>query len=94
MTEKTITMPEQVYDALKVILDELAEADLWPRLDHFAKGDAREREQGRQLLRAFVLVQEWHYDPAMTPDDIYMSLERSDDDWAERLEIEGTRQPA
>jgi hypothetical protein len=32
-------MPTQVFDALKVILDEFGDCDLGPRLSRFAKGD-------------------------------------------------------
>ena len=83
MTEKTITMPEQVYDALKVILDEFVAADLGPRLRHLSDGGASELERGRRLLRAFDLAEAWHYDPNLTPDDIRVCLAQADDMWGE-----------
>jgi hypothetical protein len=78
-------MPKQVFDALKVILDEFGNNDLEPRLEWFA-----DLEQGRQLLRAFNLVEDWHNEPSMTPDDIRDSLEYSDQQWEEGL-IEGSK---
>jgi hypothetical protein len=74
-------MPEQVFDALKAVLAEFGEANLDLRLDWFAKGDDHEREMGRQLLRAFQLVENWHNNPAMTSDGIRKSLEQSDNEW-------------
>jgi hypothetical protein len=77
------TMPKQVFDALKVILDEFGNCDLCPRLDYYAGEcpDDGADEQGRQLLRAFNLVSAWHYSPTMGPDDIRDSLEDSDSWW-------------
>jgi hypothetical protein len=82
-------MPEQVFDALKVILDEFGDCDLEPRLDWLAGDD---HEFGRQLLRAFNLVEAWHVHPNMNADDIRDCLEGADDDWEERMEKEQTRQ--
>jgi hypothetical protein len=79
MTE--YTMSTQVFDALKVILDEFGNCDLGPRLDHFSNGDDSEQERGRQLHCAFSLVRAWSNDPTMTPDDIRDSLEASDEWW-------------
>jgi hypothetical protein len=73
-------MPKQVFDALKVILDEFGHNDLEPRLDWFA-GIDDDRELGRKLLRAFDLVAAWHVHPNMDADDIRDSLEQSDSDW-------------
>jgi hypothetical protein len=76
-------MPKQVFDALKVVLSEFGDNDMGPRLDHFSNGDDSEQERGRQLLRAFDLVEAWSNDPTMTPDDIRDSLEGSDNWWKE-----------
>jgi hypothetical protein len=82
------TMPNQVFDALKVILDEFGDTDLPPRLRYYAEeypddpdnpGEGSER--GRQLLRAFNLVTRWHVHPNMDADDIRDSLEDSDGWW-------------
>jgi hypothetical protein len=78
-------MPKQVFDALKVILDEFGNCDLDPRLAYFAyehDHDPEEgRELGRQLLRSFSLVRAWSEKPTMTPDDIRNSLEQSERHW-------------
>jgi hypothetical protein len=81
-------MPKQVFDALKVILNEFGDCDLEPRLEYFAgyDDDSDERECGRQLLRAFSLVQAWSNNPALTEGDIRASLEESDSDWHEYWE--------
>jgi hypothetical protein len=76
-------MPKQVYDALKVILDEFGENDLEPRLDWFAGQDF-----GRQLLRAFNLVQAWSSNPALTADDIRDCLKEADDDWKQEWQAD------
>ena len=85
MTETT-PMPEQVFDALDVILDAF---DVESRLDYFAKGDDPELEQGRQLLRAFRLVDRWCggwiAGRAMTSEDICRSLKESDAEWDARI---------
>jgi hypothetical protein len=81
-------MPKQVFDALKVILDEFGDCDLPERLKYYAgeypdldnPGEAF--ELGRQPLRAFNLVRAWSIIPAITEDDIRDSFEESDSDWA------------
>jgi hypothetical protein len=85
MTEHT--MPEQVYDALRVFLNEF-ECDLEPRLNYFAKGDDSHQEYGRQILRAFDLVATWWSRPNMDPDEIRKSLEYSDWQWGEWIRTE------
>jgi hypothetical protein len=82
MTETT-TMPKEVFDALKVILDDLSIED---SLDFFAReGDSEQQEYGRQLQRAFRLLVAWHDDPTMTPDLIRGCLEDSDYWWREQI---------
>ena len=55
MTETT-TMPKQVFDALKVILNDL-DRDIEDNLDYFARdGDSEQQEYGRQLQSAFRLL--------------------------------------
>ena len=76
MTE--YTMPKQVFDALKVILNELGDCDYRRSLDFF--GDPGE---GRQVLRALDLVEAWSTNHAMTPDDIRDSFAASDQRWEE-----------
>jgi len=84
----TTTMPKQVFDALRVILDEFGDNDLIPRLEHFA---AEEPEEGRQLLRAFNLVEAWskcYGKRILAPDDIRDCLEESDDEWKSDYYVE------
>jgi hypothetical protein len=88
MTE-TITMPKDVFYAIKVILDEFGGSALGPRLSRLAHGGRSKQEAGYLLLRAFDLVEAWCYDPAMTPDDIRMTLAQSGAIWNEWLEDAG-----
>ena len=79
MTE--YTMPKQVFDALKVILNELGDCDYRSSLEwHVNVGDPGE---GRQVLRALDLVEAWSNNPVMTPDDIRDSFKASDQQWEE-----------
>ena len=84
MTETT-AMPKQVFDALKVILNDLGR-DIEDSLNYFAReGDFELQEYGRQLQSAFRLLVAWHNDPTMTPDDIRGWLEDSDYWWKELI---------
>jgi hypothetical protein len=77
-------MPKEVYDALEVVLKKFADTGLMPRLRFFA-GQYSDDLEGRQLLRAFELVERWmsrsRQNRAMTPEDIRGSLELSDAEW-------------
>jgi hypothetical protein len=78
-----ITMPRQVFDALKTILFDIV-VDEWleSRVGHFAGSDERDhRGYSRYLMCAGVLVEEWCNQPTMTPDDIRDCLEQANRDW-------------
>ncbi len=57
MTKKP--MPPQVQAALTVLLQEFGENDLHPRLKHFLGGDDEDAARGRELAKAWVLVETW-----------------------------------
>jgi hypothetical protein len=79
MTEKTITMPTQVFDALKATLNELGNCDYRSSLEWFV--NVGNPGQGRQVLRALNLVEAWSNNPTITPDDIRDSFKASDQQW-------------
>ena len=80
MTEHT--MPKQVFDALKVVLNELGDCDYRSSLEWHVNVDPGE---GRQVLRALDLVEAWSTNHAMTPDDIRDSFAASDQRWEQLI---------
>jgi hypothetical protein len=79
----------QVFDALDTVLGEFGECDLRPRLRYLAEdNDPELLKQGRELLRAFDLLQAWSNKHALTPDDVRKSFEQSDLDWECNFETE------
>jgi hypothetical protein len=74
-------LPEQVFDALKIVLKTFDSCGLAIQLDCFAYSDPGDREQGRQLLRAFNLVGDWCSCPNLDPGAIRDCLTYSDHQW-------------
>jgi hypothetical protein len=93
-----IEMPKAVHDALVRILNEFGDCDLHPRLEYFMSEsmgckveDIGEYQQrGRDLLRAFNLVEQWselYGKEEMTPEEIAESIKDSDEHWKERYMV-------
>jgi hypothetical protein len=86
---RTTIADRQIFDALDTVLGEFGECDLRPRLRYLAEdNDPELLKQGRELLRAFDLLQAWSNKHALTPDDVRKSFEQSDLDWECNFETE------